>query len=162
MVASAEGNKWTEELPKLLLAYRSTPHTSTGVAPDLLMFGRNIRSELPELIPDKSVVDEGMRDRDWSYKLTQKACVDNKRGAVPSPILPGNQVLLKNTKTNGKLAPNFEQEPYTVLAKEGHEATVESSVVYKRDSSFVKTFCTPDKAEQHNPRGCIYQEHRHL
>ena len=117
-VANAEGKKWTEELPKFLLACRSTPHTSKGVAPALLMFGRNIRSKLPELRPDKSVVDEGTRDRDWGYKLTQKACVDNKRGAVPSPVLPGDQVLLKNTKTTGKLAPNFEQEPYAVLAKE--------------------------------------------
>ena len=66
---------------------------------------------------------------------------------------------LKNTKTTGKLAPNFEQKPYTILAKEGHEVTVESKdgVVYKRDSSFVKPFCTPDEAEQHTiPKGdCI-------
>ena len=84
VVMNAEGKKWTEELPKFPLAYRSTPHTSTGVAPALLKFGRNIRSKLPELSPDKSVVDEGMWDRDWGCKLTQKACVDNKPGSVPS------------------------------------------------------------------------------
>ena len=158
-VANAEGKKWTEELPKFQLACRSTSHTSTGVAPALLTFGRNIRSKLPELRPDKSVGNEGIRNRNWGYKLTEKACVDNKQGAIPSSVLPGDQVLLKNTKTNGKLAPNFEQEPYTVLAKEEHEVTVESKdgVVYKRDSSFVKPFCTPDKAEQHTiPEGvCI-------
>ena len=36
--------------------------------------------------------------------------------------MPGDQVLLKNTKATGKLAPNFESEPYTVKAKEGHDS----------------------------------------
>ena len=145
-VAEAEGKKWTEELLKFLLAYRSTPQASTGATPASLMFGREIKTKLPELRPDKSVINESTRDRDWSQKLTHKAYADNKRGATWSPIVPGDQVLLKNTKTTGKLAPNFEPEPYTVVAKEGHQVTVKSSegAVYRRDSSFVKPYISSD------------------
>ena len=126
-VAEVEGKKWSEELPKFLLAYRSTPQVSTGATPAFLMFGRETKTKLPELKADKSVIDESTRDRDWSYKLAQKAHTDGKRGAVRSSIVPGDQMLLKNTKSTGKLAPNFEREPYTVLAKEGHQETVKSS-----------------------------------
>ena len=124
-VAEAERKKWQEELPKFLLAYRTTPQISTGATPAYLMFGRELKTKLPELRRDGTVLDEGTRERDWSQKLAQKAYGDNKRGASASPIAPGDQVLLKNTKTTGKLAPNFEIEPYTVLTKEGREVTVE-------------------------------------
>ena len=144
-VAEAEGKKWTEELLKLLLAYRSTLQVFTGATPASLMFGREIKTKLLELRPDKSVINESTRDRDWIQKLTHKTYADNKRGATWSPIVPQDQVLLKNTKTTGKLAPNFEPEPYTVVAKEGHQVTVKSSEgpVYRRDSSFVKPYISP-------------------
>ena len=60
-------------------------------------------------------------------------------------ITPGEKVLLKNTKTTGKLAPNFEQEPYTVLTRNGSEVTVEAGdgAVYRRNSSFVKQYIPP-------------------
>ena len=81
--------------------------------------------------------------------LTHKACADDKRGAAWSPIVPGDQVLLKNTKTSGKVAPNFEPEPFTVVAKEGHQVTVKSSegTVYRRESSSVKPYISSDDAE---------------
>ena len=71
--------------------------------------------------------------------------MDDKRGAVPSPIIPGDQVLLKNTENTGKLVSNFEPEPYTVLAKEGSQVTVQSSkgMIYNRDSSFCKPYISP-------------------
>ena len=136
-------------MPKFLLAYRSTPQVSTGATPAFLMFGKEIKTKLPELRPGKSVINESTRDRDWSHKLAQKAYADGKRGAVPSPIVPGDQVLLKNTKSTGKLAPNFEPEPYTVLAKDGHQVTVKSSegAVYRRDSSWVKPYISSDEVE---------------
>ena len=57
--------------------------------------------------------------------------------------------LLKNTKTTGKLAPNYEKEPYTVLTKEGHELMLKSKDggIYRRDSSFVKPFNPPEEVD---------------
>ena len=51
-------------------------------------------------------------------------------------------MLLTNTKVTGKLAPNFEREPYIVKAKEGHELTLQSKDgnEYRRNSSFVKSY----------------------
>ena len=102
------------------------------------------RTELPELRSDKNILDENVRDRDWSHKLTAKVYADSRRGAVLSPVLPGEQVLLKNTNTSGKLSTNFEHTPVTVEKKEGQELTVRSAdgVEYRRNSSFVKP-CTP-------------------
>ena len=40
-VAEAEGKKWKDELDKFLLAYRTTPHGSTGTTPALLCLEEN-------------------------------------------------------------------------------------------------------------------------
>ena len=64
-------------------------------------------------------------------------------------ITPEDKVLVKNSKSSGKLTPNFETEPYTVQTKEGQELTLKSAegVVHRRNSSFVKPFKTPEKPE---------------
>ena len=59
------------------------------------------------------------------FKVSQKVYNDPKRGAKENNIVPGDQVLFNNTKATGKLASNFESEPYTVKAKEGHELTLQ-------------------------------------
>ena len=125
--AEAEGKKRKDELDKFLLAYRTTPHSSTGATPAFLMFGRELKTKLPELRPNKSVLDESMRDRDWNQKLAGKMYGDKQRHAVDNPITPGDKVLLKNTKQSGKLAANFEPNPYTVQTKEGQELTLKST-----------------------------------
>ena len=125
-VAHVEGKNWREELQKFLLGYRTTPQTSTGVTPAFLMFGRELKTKLPELRRAGNLLDEGVRDRDWNHKFTHKEHADNKRGAAESAVVPGDLVLLKNTKTSGKLEANFESEPYTVQTKEGSEVTVRS------------------------------------
>jgi transposase InsO family protein len=144
-VAQVEEKDWRKELYKFLLAYRSTPQATTGATPAFFMFKRELRSKLPELRGDKDVQDENTRENDWRNKLTQKTYADNKRGSTDSAITPGDQVLLKNTKASGKLAANYESEPYTVMTKEGNELTVESEdgTVYRRDSSFVKPYIAP-------------------
>ena len=48
-VAQVEGKRWQDELQKFLLAYRSMPQASPGATPAFLMFGREIRTKLPEL-----------------------------------------------------------------------------------------------------------------
>ena len=44
-----EGKTWKEELPKILMLYRSTPHRASGETPAMLMFGRDIRTKCPSL-----------------------------------------------------------------------------------------------------------------
>jgi transposase InsO family protein len=47
-IAQAEGRDWRSELDKFLIMY-STVHTIMGVSPSELLFGRKIRTKLPEL-----------------------------------------------------------------------------------------------------------------
>ena len=142
--AEAEGKERKDELDKFLLAYRTTPHSSTWATPAFLMFGRELKTKLPELRPNKSVLDESRRDRAWNQKLAGKMYGDKQRNAVDNPITPGDRVLLKNTKQSGKLAANFEPNPYTVQTKEGQELTLKSTdgTVQRRNSSFVKPYRT--------------------
>ena len=79
--------------------------------------------------------------------MIHKEHADNKRGAAERSIVPGNLVLLNNTKTSGKLEANFESEPYAVQAKEGREVTVRSKegVEYRWNGSFVKRYNSPEE-----------------
>ena len=120
-IAQVEGKRWKNKLNKFLLAYQTTPHSTTGMTPASLMFRRELKTKLPELRPDKSVLDENIRDLDWNHKLSSKFYADKQRKATFNPVVPGDKVLFKNTKSSGKLAPNFEPQPYTVQTKEGQD-----------------------------------------
>ena len=148
-ICKTEGKDMREELTKFLLAYRSTPHSVTGATPAKLMMNRELRTKLPELRESGGLENESVRDQDWKTKLLGKQYSDLKRGAVENNLKLGDSVLLKNVKSGGKLATNFENEPYTVTKKEGHEVTVESKdgVQYNRDSSHVKVY---NELEKHS------------
>ena len=68
--AHSDGKNWREELNKFLLAYRLTPHSTTGSSPPELLFKRNISTKMPELIciyeEELGASDQSVRDRDVS------------------------------------------------------------------------------------------------
>ena len=80
-IAHAQGKDWKIELYKSLLAYRTTPQETTGVSPSKLMFGREIRTKLPELIEEKNEKDKTVRDRGVEKKQSGKDYADHKRNA---------------------------------------------------------------------------------
>ena len=86
------------------------------------MFGRKIGSKLPELRRKAPITNEEIRDREWARKLTQKYCVDAKRYAVESQVEVGDQILLRNTKTN-KLFPNYDCSLREVIDRNREEVT---------------------------------------
>ena len=47
----SERRDWQESLQSFLLAYRSTPHPSTGKSAAELIYGRHLRTKLPEVEP---------------------------------------------------------------------------------------------------------------
>ena len=151
-IANVEGKDWKSEMYKFLLAYRSTPHTSTGATPSNLMLKRELRTKLPELRVDDDRY-ESVKDKDWENKLQGKLYADNKRNATQSTVMPGSEVFLKNTKAQGKLDPNFEKDSYFVKKKEGNELTVVSKdgVEYKRNSAFVKPVVNNEPATTIEP-----------
>ncbi len=140
----AGGQDWRKELNKFLIAYRTTPHTVTGVSPSEMMFGRKVRSKLPQLNVHDKYDPERVRERDAHLKWQGKRYADQKRGAKESEIKEGDQVLLRQDHRD-KLSAPHENEPYTVLQKTGSQVTVESQsgATYERNSSFVKKFHEP-------------------
>ena len=109
------------------------------------MFGRELKTKLPELRRAETLLDEDIRDRDWSHKLVHKAYADDTRKAAPNPVFPGELLLLNNT--SGKLEVNFESEPDTVQSKDGTEVKVKckDGGEYRRNSFFVKSYNLPEE-----------------
>ncbi|KAK3097548.1 hypothetical protein FSP39_010680 [Pinctada imbricata] len=149
-IAQSESKDWKKELRKYLVAYRTTPHTTTGVSPSQMMFKRKIRTKLPEIYGADIETDTDVRDRDAEEKGKGKLYADKRRNATESTVKVGDDVLLKQQKRD-KFTTTFESEPYKVVDKRGNNITIESStgVQYERNSSHVKPYlssCEDDNA----------------
>ena len=148
LVAHLEKGDWRREIYKFLTAYRSTPQSTTGASPSFLMFGREMKTKLRELIRDPEFLYEEVRDNDWQKKLRGKVKADTDRNARESSIQIGDTVLLKADKTN-KLTPNFDSIPRKVVEKDGRKVTVqdEEGNMTTRDSSFVKEYYSDNETQ---------------
>ena len=105
---------WRLELNKYLLAYRSTPHVTTGQSPAELLFGRKLSTKLPEVPDLEESEDPGYqqaRDRDAEKKQVGADYADKRHQAAEKCIQEGDFVLLEKRKEN-KLSPHYEKEPY--------------------------------------------------
>lgn len=123
-IAQVEGRDWRKELKTFLLAYRTTPHATTGVSPGELFFQRKVRCKLP--IPVMDVFLDGeMRDRDRQKKEDGKKTGDSAGKAQTDTIDVGDKVLVQQQKTN-KLDTTYEVEPDDVVGRSGAEFTVSS------------------------------------
>ena len=151
--AHAEGKNWREELNKFLLAYRSTPHLTTGKSPAKLLFRRRLTTKLPELVDvedeEIEVSDQGVRDRDTQRKQSNKDYVDKKFHTRNREVREGDTVLLEKKKEN-KLSPSYEKEPYEVTSRYGDQVVLRSpqGVQYKRNLQHIKPFNMPDREDQ--------------
>ena len=126
--AHAEGKPWQQELQKYLLAYRSTPHTTTGVSPAEQLYGRKIRTKMPELKAPRR------KKRDWVLQTSRHE----------TRMVNGNrEVLMVQTKElwslmcqkENKLSAMYDPEPYRVVSKRG------DLVVIEQGETLVKTPC---------------------
>lgn len=139
-IAHSEKKNWKEELETYLMMYRSVPHSVTGISPAELMFGRKIRTKIPQVC-DFHIDDFVVRDRDSELKEKGRVYSDIKRGSTKSDILHGDKVLVKQTQNRDKMTPTFRPEPMTVKAKYGNSLTLDADgVEYKRNITHVKKF----------------------
>ena len=122
-IAQAEGKDWKKEVRKYLVAYRSTPHTTTGESPAELLFGRKMHTKLPER--RKESIESEMRDRDGEMKAKAKQYADKKRNVQESDLATGDKLLVKQEHKN-KLSTPFAPEPFDVATKIGNSVVVES------------------------------------
>jgi len=147
-IAQVEGQDWKTAVQTYLVAYRNTPHPSTGVCPSELLFRRKLRTKLPEL-QEAVKLDEEVRDRDKDRKAKMKDYADRRRNAEESTLTKGDKVLFKQQRVN-KWTTQFASQPYEVVDKCGNSVLVESpdGVQYKRNTTHVKPYHERDNAEQ--------------
>ena len=147
-IAQAQHQDWRTELRKYLRQYRSLPRPSTGRSPAELLFRLKLRGKIPEtsfilndVETDTNIYDRDVRDRDAEQRTKSKIYTDHRRGAKPSEIAIGDQVLVQQEKTH-KLSTNFNPIPYQVVDRNRSQVTVESpdGVQYRRNTSHLKQF----------------------
>ena len=118
--AVIEHKNWKIQLQRFLLNYRATPHCTTKVPPATALFGRNIRTKLPEQPSKVNIkeIDKKINEADTSAKAKQKAYADHRRGATSPIFKVGDQVLVRQRKRN-KLTSRFDCRPYEIIATKG-------------------------------------------
>lgn len=138
-VAQIEKREWKRELNHFLLAYRSTPHSTTGESPAKSLFGRQIKCKLPQLGEYQRFNE--MEDKDREMKQKYKDYADSRRHVKESDIVTGDKVLLRQSKVD-KLSPAFCETPFEVVDKYHSQVVVQSpeGVNYKRNMSQVKKY----------------------
>ena len=148
-IAQTKRKDWKKTLFKFLLAYRSTPHSITGVSPAKLIFNREIKTKLPEY-EDYAEGDEVSTSevRDTNAQRKQNYVDNPNKRAHDSDIEEGDKVMLKCDKEN-KLSSNYDPDPdpYRVLARKGDMLIVERYTLYKRNIAHMKHFIQLEMSE---------------
>ena len=121
-------SEFEEELNKFLTAYRTTPHGTTGKAPDEMLFKRHLRTKIPELVPFDKCYEE-VCDRDAVLKQMQNIMTSKVN----------DKVLLQQRKTC-KTTTMYEHDPYGIVDVNGSQVKIKSGegVCYKYNSSHVR------------------------
>lgn len=139
---------WKWDLRMYLLMYNSTPHSTTGVAPSALMFGRVLRDKLPSMPSFDPKLTEEVRDRDCERKVKGSEYIDRRRHATPNAIGVGDTVVAKRVNKENKLSSNFSPEELEVVQRNGSDVTLQSKEtgrMFHRNVTHLKPIVT----EQH-------------
>ena len=136
--AKTEGRNWRKELQSFLRNYRTTPHTTTGVAPSVLLMKRAVRNKIPQT-ENTDPISEVIRKHDSLQKTKIKAYADSKCYVKPCNITPGDTVLVKRPFTKGKGMSVYNPSPMTVVRIKGSMVTAKNAdTTVSRNSSFFK------------------------
>lgn len=144
----SQKSDWIWDLRSFLLMYNSTPHTTTGISPSSLMFGRILRDKIPVFAEKGRVEDEEIRDRDWTNKIKGAEYADARRRAKPSTFQEGDTVVAKRIVKENKLCSTFDPDECKIVSLNGSEATLRSTSgrLFKRNVAHLKHFPRNDQA----------------
>lgn len=84
-------------LHNFLFDYRNAPHSTTGVSPAMLMFGRDLRTRFSVLKPDFKKIQERVNKK-------QQTQIKNFGGKVSSKFKIGDKVLVKDYREINKFS----------------------------------------------------------
>ena len=114
---TVEGRSWEEELPKILMSYRSIPHPMTGQTPAKLLFCREIRTELPSIDFNASESSSNVEEDVKSYQKRMKSYHDRKHRAKAHSFVVGDILYLARSRSdrNNKLKTKFDRVKYVII-----------------------------------------------
>ena len=139
--AKLTGASRERALADFLKVYRETPHTTTKVAPSMLMMGHCHSTGIPGKPFDPKKVAEAhaaARANDHAAKAAMKREFDARMKAREPQIRLGDQVLLKLRRLD-KTTPQWDPVPLTVVAVKGSMVTASRpNLMTSRNSSFFK------------------------
>ena len=101
-------------LDELLMAYRSTPHPSTKVAPGDILFRDGYRTDFPRTSHEDKV--EEAESNDNNQKLERKANINASSKRSPMKVRVGDEVLLKAYPKGKKFEPLYGELVHQVVS----------------------------------------------
>lgn len=140
-LSEMQQGQWPIKLPALVQAYNNTVHSTTGMTPHFLVFGRHARLPVDWTtglnISAESYTLEGWVRQHHSalrhaYQMAKQHSDRRReqdqarynRKARATPLLPGERVLVRDfrRRARGKLTPRWSPEPFIVVSplREGH------------------------------------------
>ncbi|XP_061729153.1 uncharacterized protein K02A2.6-like [Cydia pomonella] len=104
---SSSAKEVDQNLLKYLFDYRNSVHSTTGVSPAQLVFGRKLRSRLDLLVPNVLAAAPSSPDT-LTEVVNYKQCLQTKAygGTNKQCFKPGDKVLFKKYFSNGKFTWN--------------------------------------------------------
>ena len=142
--AHVERRDWKAAVNDFLMAYRATPHPSTGVSPAQLMYPqRRYKTRLPNVSSAKT---SGAAVREFNRRAMQKAkeYADQKRKTVPSSLSIGDSVLVRQQKKN-KLSSYYDPRPYRIVGIKGTMVSAKrAGHAIVRNAAFFKKLAAPN------------------
>ncbi|KAL8559271.1 hypothetical protein ACOMHN_040395 [Nucella lapillus] len=149
--AKIQQRNWKQEMYTFLRMYRCTPHATTLFSPHYLMFGREPRTKMPQLVETSNhSVDEELRQRDGEAKRRMKAAADRRHHAKPSGITAGDKVLVRQARKD-KFSTPYWPRPLVVTASKGTMVTTaraDGSAVTRNAAMFRRLPDTTQPAQQ--------------
>ena len=138
--ATISGKKREDELQMFLIAYRSTPHSTTKIPPAVLMFNRNVKTGIPCIasrIEEMEKYHTTAIENDRKAKEYMKREYDARMKTRECTIVIGDWVMVRRDKKY-RVSP-WDPELYTVTGIKGSmiEATRFNHHI-TRNSSFFK------------------------
>ena len=107
-----------QELNKFLSEYRSTPHSSTGVAPGDVLFRAGYHNGLSRAPPNPDIIQK-VKESDKLTKEKNKEIVNNSRFTKWRPYIQGQLVRVRDCYRTSKFDPYCEPIPYYIVQVEG-------------------------------------------
>ena len=135
--ATVENKNWKLQLNTFLESYRNTPHSTTNKTPSKCIFGRKLRTRLPDMgdISDARSDDAEMRETDTAAKQKMKQHADSHNHARERQLVVGDTVLVRQQAKN-KLSSYYEPKPYVITDVRGTMITAGEMMAGRRLATY--------------------------